>query len=373
MKSLRLRLSIWFGASFLVVTALFLAIAYQHLDHELRQEKWERAHPDHSDWVLHGSYSDAEVRDIIGELVRISLMVSVPMVATALFIGYYLARRSTRPVAELNAQLQTIHPANLGSRVRVAEDDPEFRSVQEQVNGLLGRLDRSFRQLNEFSGQVAHELRTPLTLLRLQVEHAADRIDPELSESLQDELGRLSGYVDQALLMARAEQGRLPLHLHSLDLCELLEEMLDVYRILAAEQHRLIEMRCDARCQVRADPEHLRRIFHNLITNALKHGEGRVCIHIYQRGSTAVCNIANRVGPARPREDRGMGLGLRLVAALASAHGPLGFRTRRMGQIFAAQLTSPLDRAVGLQERKGRPKSSPAVESSTPALPARPG
>lgn len=58
----------------MVVIALFLSIAYWHLEHELRQEKWERVHPDHPDWILHGSYSDAEVRDIVGELIKSSLL-----------------------------------------------------------------------------------------------------------------------------------------------------------------------------------------------------------------------------------------------------------------------------------------------------------
>ncbi len=341
MKSLRLRLSIWFGASFLVVTTLFLTITYAHLDYELRQEKWELDHPNHPDWTLHGNYSDAEVRDIMKELLQSALVVSVPIIAAALFVGYFLARRSTRPVTELNAQLQAIHPENIGRRVRLAEQDPEFLSVQDQINGLLDRLERSFRQLNEFSGQVAHELRTPLTLLRLQVEHAADKIDPDLSDSLQDELGRLSGYVDQALLMARAEQGQLPLHIQSVNFCDLLEEMLDVYRLLAAEEQRTIEMRCDANCEIQADPEHLRRIFHNLITNALKHGKGRVRIHIHRHGRQAVCTIANIIGATRPQQHSGMGIGLRLVTALAQAHDRLGFRKRTMGSLFAGRITSP--------------------------------
>ncbi len=66
---------------------------------------------------------------------------------------------------------------------------------------------------------------------------------------------------------------------------------------------------------------------------------------IYRRGPTAICTIANRVGPTRHRQDGGMGCGLRLVAALAGAHAYLGFRTRTMCRIFAARLTSPLDSA----------------------------
>jgi signal transduction histidine kinase len=360
-NSLRLRLSIWFGASFLAVTALFLSIAYWHLDHELRQEKWERAHPDHPDWLLHGNYSDGEVRDIVGELTRFTLLTSLPMVATALLIGYFLARKSTRPVTLLNAELRSIHPKNLDRRLAVSEADPEFRSVQEQINQLLDRIENSFRQLNEFSGKVAHELRTPLTLLRLQVERAADKIEPELSDSLQDELKRLSDYVDQALLVARAEQGRVALRPERIDLRDLIEEMIDVYCILAAEAGRAIAMRCDADCAVLADRKHLRHIFHNLISNALKHGEGTIAIHVARRCGKPTCTILNRIGNEKAPE--GIGFGLRIVSALAAQHDDVHFRSRSLGRWFAAALTfaacletqrSPLPATANLQQRPAR-------------------
>jgi signal transduction histidine kinase len=338
LNSLRFRLSIWFGASFVAVTTLFLAIAYWHLEHELRQEKWERAHPDHPDWILHGNYSDAEVRDIVGELIKSSLLFSLPMVTAALLVGYCLARRSTRPVAQLNAELQSIDPKNLARRVAVAEADPEFRSVQDHINRLLDRIEHSFRQLNEFSGRVAHELRTPLTLLRLQVEQAAGSIEPELSESLQDELKRLSDYVDQVLLVARAEQGRVALRPEPIDLRELIEEIIDVYRILAASEDREISMRCDAGCWIRADRKYLRQIFHNLLTNALKHGEGRIAIHVSQRAGTTSCTIANLIRNAQLPVADGIGLGLRTVGALAAQHEQVVFRWRRFGRWFAARL-----------------------------------
>ena len=44
-----------------------LGLAVNGCRHELRVERWERAHPDHKDWTLHGSYSEAEVDDIAGD------------------------------------------------------------------------------------------------------------------------------------------------------------------------------------------------------------------------------------------------------------------------------------------------------------------
>ena len=78
MKALRWRLTLWFAASLLVVVSVLALSGLWHLDHELRQEKWERTHPAHPDWILHGSFTDREVQDIVGELARFWTMVGVP-------------------------------------------------------------------------------------------------------------------------------------------------------------------------------------------------------------------------------------------------------------------------------------------------------
>ena len=114
MKSLRWRLTLWFGISLLLVVTGLLLAAHWHLDYELRQEKWERTAPEHPDWVLHGSYSDKEVQDILGELVRFWVLVGVPLVGLALASAYFIARRSDRPVREVNRQLASLGADHFG-------------------------------------------------------------------------------------------------------------------------------------------------------------------------------------------------------------------------------------------------------------------
>lgn len=350
MSSLRLRLSLWFGLSFLAVTTLFVAVAYRHLDHELRTEQWQRVHPDHPDWVLHGSFSDAEVREIVGELMLSTLAVSGFVVVIALGVGYQLARHSTRPVSLLNTALRQIGPNNLAQRLTVAEADPEVRAIAEQINALLARLEHSFRDLTEFSAKVAHELRTPLTLMRLQVEQAAGKIEPGLSDALQDELARLSDYVDQSLLIAQAELGRLVLHVERLDLGALVTEMSDVYQMLAASEERRIELRCAPGCWVRADPKFLRQMLHNLLTNALKHGQGTIVVRVGVGPSEVRCSIVNPVRDTQSGNPPGIGLGLRIVTALAAQHPGIRFERGTGPGEFVGTLTFPRADLPGRQD-----------------------
>jgi signal transduction histidine kinase len=338
MKSLRWRIALWFTLSLLAVLGVFVVITYTHLQHELRVEKWERTQPGHGDWALHGSYSESEVNDIAGELWQLSLYYAGPVALLALGLGYYLSRRSLQPVAEINRQLQTIGVRNLQQRVRLVDADEEFQTIEKNLNALLVRLEDNFRQLTEFSAQVAHELRTPLTLLRLQVEEAAGRIEPALAESLQDELNRLSDYVDQCLLLATAEQGRLTLYLQPVNLRTLVTGMIEVYELLARSANRVVRVAADEEATVTADPRALRQILHNLLTNALRHGEGPILLSVCREGAESVCRVENAPAAKPAPASAGTGLGLRLVRALAAAHPRLTFSVKSSDARFVAEL-----------------------------------
>jgi signal transduction histidine kinase len=341
MKSLRWRFAVWFTLSLLAVLTVFVGITYTHLQHELRVEKWERTQPGQTDWKLHGSYSESEVDDIAGELRTLALLYAGPVALLALGLGYYLARRSFEPVAVLNRQLQAIGGHSLQQRVRLDDADLEFRSIEKNLNSLLVRLDDSFRQLSEFSAQVAHELRTPLTLLRLQVEEAAGRIEPGLAESLQDELRRLSDYVDQCLQLATAEQGRLVLDPQPVALRTLVTEMIEVYELLARSADRTLRVAADEDLTVPADARALRQMLHNLLTNALRHGDGPILVSVSREGAAVVCRVENALAGRPVAAAAGTGLGLRLVRALAAAHAGLTFTSGPHAGRYIAELRWP--------------------------------
>ncbi|MBX3735781.1 MAG: hypothetical protein KF715_03750 [Candidatus Didemnitutus sp.] len=318
MKSLRLRVALWFAASVAAVMVVFVGVTFLHLRHELRIEKWERTQERNADWALHGSYSESEVADIVGELWSLSLLYATPVLLLAMAAGYVVARRAFRPVEEMNRQLQGIGARNLGARVDVTRADHEIRAIGENINGLLVRLETSFQQLSDFSAQVAHELRTPLTLMRLQIEEAAGRIEPTLAESMQEELKRLSDYVDQCLLLATAEQGRLQTQPAPLDLREVVGDVVEAYALLAREEHRSIDWAA-SEATAHADPRYLRQLLHVVLSNALRHGEGTIVVRVRTEAGSAICQVLNRVRSGPAATSAGNGIGLRLARALATA------------------------------------------------------
>lgn len=338
MNSLRLRLSLWFVCSFLAVLAVFVFFTYRHLDAELRLNNWEGHFPDKPDWNLRGSYSEAEVQDIMRKLVRTTAVYSLPLIAVVITIGMFLARKSMGPIASVNTQLQQIGAKNLHQKITLTEVDVEFRDLLRQINDLLARLNASFTEMSEYAAKVAHELRTPLTIVRLKLEQAAGAIPPELSEDLQSELQRLTHVVDQSLLIAKAEQGRLPWQVQRFDLSAMLEDLVKDFDLLAAADGRRVHLRTIPDVAIETDPKHFKQILHGLLSNALKHGQGEIKIRLTRRRTHNRISIFNRARHRPLRSDQTLGLGLRVVAALLHLQPDLNCRHRQSARYYLAHI-----------------------------------
>lgn len=340
MKSLRWRLTLWFTISLLLVVAALMISAHWHLDYELRQEKWERTHPAHPDWILHGSFTDHEVRDILGELAEFWLVVGIPLVALAIGSAYFIARRSVRPIQEINQQLNRLDIQTLSHPVRVPDADPDISELVNHFNKLLGRLQTSFKNLQDYTGQVAHELRTPLQLMRLRIEANAASMKPELAEELQDELARLSSYVEIALTIARAEQGRLELNPEPIRFKEFLADALEPFTRLALTEGRRLHWSCPDGVVVEVDRSALKQVLFNLLSNAMKHGEKDIWLRTHLRGKSVVVMLGNRAAtPANTPP--GLGIGMRLVQAVTSQMKNVRLNVRR-GRFFWVRLLLPV-------------------------------
>lgn len=341
MKSLRSRLTLWYGLGFVVVAALFIYVLHLTLQTRLLEKACSKIYPDLPNWKLHDSLTEAEVQQISDDLLKSAFLLLIPVVAIAVAGGYWLARQSLRPIASVNRQLAAKNPANLGQPISLPELDDEFRGLVRQLNNLLGRLDDSFTEMNHYAAKVAHELRTPLTIMRLKVEQAGDRIAPELADELEGELHRLSHVVEQSLLIARAEQGRLAVTQSVFNLAPAVAEVVEDFQLLATEQDRRFTLQSQTTCWVSADPRHLRQIIHNLLTNALKHGSGDLKVRVKSTGKFAVllvANRANRTGTIEPA----LGLGLRVVAALLRLEPALQLQRRHGSGYYIARLLVPL-------------------------------
>jgi signal transduction histidine kinase/putative methionine-R-sulfoxide reductase with GAF domain/uncharacterized protein YoaH (UPF0181 family) len=264
------------------------------------------------------------------------------LVATA--IANAQSRAALRPVERMRSQAERITERQLSERLPVSDDPGEVTALGQTLNAMLDRVEEAVARERRVVSDASHELRTPLTTLRAEVDLAlmGDRDKSELRaalESASEEAKRMSRLADDLLVLARADQGRLPLHPQPLAARELLEAA-------AARPHAGAEVRARSiavaelgdGCAVRADPDRAAQALDNLITNALLYGEGTITlsaqskqgyveVHVTDEGDGFPDELLPRAferfgrGQHARSNEPGSGLGLALVEALALAHG----------------------------------------------------
>jgi two-component system phosphate regulon sensor histidine kinase PhoR len=200
----------------------------------------------------------------------------------------------------------------------------------------------------DFVANVSHELRTPLSLIKSAAETLIDGGKNDATaltrflEIIDKNANRLTLLIDDLLLLARLDSGRVELRLELLSLGTAVQEVVDDLGPKAATRGVALAHEVPAGLIVRADAERLRQVLANLIDNAIKYGaangrviargraldDGRVEVSVRDDGPgippDAVARIFERfyrVDKARSREQGGTGLGLAIVKNVITAHG----------------------------------------------------
>jgi signal transduction histidine kinase len=262
------------------------------------------------------------------------------MTLFALLAGYWLARRTLRPVRLMTLQARKISEANLHERLAVRGPRDEIKHLGDTFDRMLSRLERAFDAQRRFVANASHELRTPLTYQRTLLEVAlADQNadDKTLREACEGALraGEEQERLIHALLtLARSQRGIE--RSEPVDLAEIATAAVN-----EAGRDTEIEfvLRADP-ASVCGDPGLLCRLVSNLVDNAARHNEPggwvRVSTGTYDgRLRVRVVNSGSRVPPDRIEElfqpfqrldgrshkRGGLGLGLSIVEAIAQAHG----------------------------------------------------
>jgi two-component system, OmpR family, sensor kinase len=277
---------------------------------------------------------------------RSLLLIAGPIaLVLASVAGYELARAALRPVDRMRAQAERITERQLADRLPAFESADEMRALSRTLNAMLDRIEAAVARERRLVSDASHELRTPLTTLRAELELAllGDRDPEELRAavaSAAEEARRMSRLADDLLVLARADQGRLPLGLEALATGELLEAAAARARAAAQMRGRALIVQDPGTdgLVVRADPDRIAQILGNLITNALAHGDGTINLSAEPYEELVELHVTDE-GPGFPQEliahpferfargseararDPGSGLGLAIVEAVATAHG----------------------------------------------------
>jgi two-component system, OmpR family, sensor kinase len=314
----------------------------------------------------------ADDEAVLGRLVTIEVVVGLVVLAILGIAGYLLVRNSLRPLVEVEHTAQAIAAGDLSRRVPEGDERTEVGRLSNAINGMLGRIESSFRaqqaseeqaraseeqalaseaRMRRFVADASHELRTPLTSIRgfAELHRQGAVAGPEeterIMERIEAEATRMGVLVEDLLQLARLDQQR-PLTLAPVDLAELAGDA--VHDARAVQPDRSIALNLDPSLTdvpvVIGDEARLRQVVVNLVTNALTHtpATARITVRLSEDPTdhgTVVLSVADqgpglapadaqrvferfyRADTSRTRAAGGSGLGLSIVAALVAAHG----------------------------------------------------
>jgi two-component system, OmpR family, sensor kinase len=281
-----------------------------------------------------------ETRDDALATLRTELLAGGPVaLLLASLIGYLIAAAALRPVERMRTRAAAISGNRLSERLPVAPARDEVARLGETLNGMLGRLETALERERSFVADASHELRTPLAHLRTEVELALEspRSRNELETALRsvgDEADRLSQLAEDLLLLARIDEGTLPIRRENVELGELLDGAALRFKRRADQAGRTIAI--DGQGSARLDRLRIEQALGNLVENALRYGAGPIRVSAVRNGALEL-HVADD-GPGFPPEfvphaferftraelsrgSAGAGLGLSIVAAVAVAHG----------------------------------------------------
>jgi heavy metal sensor kinase len=225
----------------------------------------------------------------------------------AAIIGYMAAGAALQPLEQVTGTaLQITRADDLSKRIpSVGPPTGEVGQLIQAFNDTLERLENLFQAQRRFLADVSHELRTPLTGIRGNVDliRQFGEADEESLEAISSEVERMTRMVQDLLLLAQAETGKLPL---AQDTVELDTLMLEVYRqakVLANDRIQLKIIRED-QARIIGDRDRLKQVILNLVSNAIEHtpNDGEVSLDLLCDGTNARLTVSD-TGQGIPEQD----------------------------------------------------------------------
>jgi len=273
---------------------------------------------------------------------------AVRIARTALIVGYAvllaglaavawrLVGATLRPVEALRAGAEKITGAGSNDTLPVPRSADEIRRLADTLNVMLVRLESSRRRQRAFVADAAHELRSPLASLRTQLDVAlVTGTEPDTADLLA-EVDRLTGLVDDLLMLARADDAGPPPQ-EVLDVAELAEAVVARY---SDGRVPVTLVRMDAGViSLEANPAALARVLANIVDNAVRYAATWVVVAVGSTAEEAVLTVTDdgpgipaadrarvferftRLHDARDRDTGGSGLGLAIVGELVRQQG----------------------------------------------------
>lgn len=302
-------------------------------------------------------------RDATLARLRNSLLVggAIALLVVSL-VAWAVATATLRPVERMRARAAQMTPGHPDERLPVPSSGDEIERLGRTLNAMLDRIDAAFERERAFVADASHELRTPLGILKAEVDLALHRSRTEEERiaalrSIAAQTARLVRLAEDLLVLARSDEGHLPLAVESIDVPVLAAAAVERVRPLAASRGLVVNAESERGLVLEADRRRIEQVLDNLLDNAIRYAASSVVLTVAGRGDEVAFVVADD-GPGFEEgmlesaferfthgDDRraggGAGLGLAIVRAVAMSHGGTAEVVRRSGGGAAVTIVIP--------------------------------
>jgi signal transduction histidine kinase len=322
------------------------------------------------------SIEDSGISRTLGTAITALIVGGIVLVLAGGAGAYWLAAAALSPVERMRRQVAALSVGDTAGGVEVPRTRDELAALAGTMNALLARLHEALARQRGFVADASHELRTPLAVLGAELELAGrpGRSRDELASAVanaEDEVERLTRLTNDLLLLARSDEGRLPVRPVPTDVGLLLAGSAERFAGRARDAGVTCDVDVPASLVAELDEDRIRQAVDNLIDNALRFSPRGSVVRVVGRavgeraareGGDLLIQVADggpgfpdgflphaferfkRPDTSRARSDGGAGLGLAIVAAIAAAHG--GVASARNGHGGGAVVGIELPGAV---------------------------
>lgn len=331
-------------------------------------------------WIVKDRTATNNALNELQRIILTAFLLGVPVVGGG---AYWLAGRALLPLRQVQRAAERIGGRTLGVRVPQPGTHDEVASLARALNNMLDRLEGSFETQRRFTSDASHELRTPVTAISGHASYLLRRTHPNAQQTeslniIRSEADRLTNLISSLLELARSDSGVTQLRVQPVLAQLFLSDIARELKPLAQAQGATLSAE-GQEVTFLADPDRLKQVLLNLVSNALKAGARHVRLVSSQDGPEVQLAVHDdgpgiapehlpklfdrfyRVDESRARDVGGSGLGLSIVKAIVDAHGGRIWVESQVGDGTSVYVRLPIGKVVMHDEDEPEGERAPQL------------